>query len=231
MPRQSSKKSRLTNLEVHYRVFISLVVAAIVFFSIKNTSLATSTVILLTWNGFSLSALIMDWLIILKADPQEFKKSNTLDDSSRTMIFVLVILASFISLFAIIFLLTSQKHATPNELRGHVLLVIGSVITSWFLVHTIFTFRYVHMYYDTDNDDGSDKPMGGLQFPGNEKYPDFLDFVYFSFVLGMTFQVSDVEISDRQIRRVAWMHGMISFAYNTAIVALSINIISGLVGK
>ena len=86
-------------------------------------------------------------------------------------------------------------------------------------------------FYDTTNDDGTSKAKGGLDFPGGEKNPDFLDFVYFSFVLGMTFQVSDVEISDKQMRRLAWVHGLISFAFNTAIVALSINVISGLVSQ
>lgn len=221
-------RKSLMHLEVHYRVFISLIVASIVFFSIWHTSLLASSIILLTWMGFAISAIILDWIIILTAHPQEFKKITTLDDSSRMMIFIIVIGASLVSLFAILFLLKSSRGAPPEDVTGHVFLVIGSVITSWWLVHTIFAFRYAHMFYDTDNDDGSKKPKGGLEFPGGEKNPDFLDFVYFSYVLGMTFQVSDVEISDRQMRRIAWIHGLISFAFNTAIVALSINIISGL---
>ncbi|MGZ4001637.1 MAG: DUF1345 domain-containing protein, partial [Mucilaginibacter sp.] len=113
---------------------------------------------------------------------------------------------------------------------GHILLSICAVIVSWWHVHTVFTMRYAHLYYDTNCDDGSARKGGGLQFPGADE-PDYLDFVYFSFVLGMTFQVSDVEISSRQIRRLAWVHSLISFAFNTAIVALSINIISGLVSQ
>ena len=110
------------------------------------------------------------------------------------------------------------------------MLAIGAVFISWWLVHTIFTMRYAHMYYDTDTDDGKPKEVGGLQFP-DETEPDYLDFVYFSFVIGMTFQVSDVEISSREIRRLAWLHGLLSFGFNTAIVALSINVISGLVAQ
>src|ERR1700743_2684598 len=145
------------------------------------------------------------------------------------MIFIIVIGASIASLFAIIFLLKMTKGASREDINAHIFLVITSVIVSWVLVHTLFTLRYAHMYYDTDDDEGNAKPMGGLEFP-KEENPDYLDFVYFAFVIGMTFQVSDVEISDRQIRRLAWVHGMISFAFNTAIVALSINVISGLVG-
>jgi len=219
----------LLRLDAHYRVIISLAVAAIVFFSIFKTDVSVSSIILLTWMGFAISAIVMDWIIILSSHPQEFRKITTLEDSSRTMIFVIVIGASLASLLAILFLLKSSKGASDEEITGHVFLVIGSVITSWWLVHTIFALRYAHLYYDTDDDKGHSKKIGGLEFP-NEDSPDFLDFVYFSFVLGMTFQVSDVEISDRTMRRLAWVHGLISFAFNTAIVALSINVISGLAG-
>jgi uncharacterized membrane protein len=109
-------------------------------------------------------------------------------------------------------------------------LAIGSVIVSWWMLHTVFTMSYAHLYYTStpDPDDAETEVIGGLQFP-DEKKPDYLDFVYFSFVVGMTFQVSDVEISSRSIRRLVLLHGLISFAFNTAIVALSINVVSGLV--
>lgn len=108
---------------------------------------------------------------------------------------------------------------------------IGSVVVSWWMLHTVFTMSYAHMYYTKtpQTDDPKDAVIGGLLFP-EENNPDYLDFVYFSFVIGMTFQVSDVEISSRSIRRLALLHALISFAFNTAIVALSINVISGLIG-
>jgi len=94
---------------------------------------------------------------------------------------------------------------------------------SWFLVHTTFSMRYAHLFYgDNENGKGS-----GLGFPGNGS-PDFVDFAYFSFVLGMTFQVSDVEISSRQIRRLSLLHSLIAFIFNTVIVALTINALAGL---
>lgn len=174
----------------------------------------------------------MDWIIIFTADPKTFSETYTLGDSNRTMVFILVIIASVFSLFAIVFLLLEAKNGSKAEVSWHVLLAIGSVIVSWILVHTIFALRYAHLYYDTDDDDsGDNKPVGGLEFPGDEKEPDYLDFAYFSFVIGMTFQVSDVEISDKHLRRLVLVHGLISFAFNTAIVALSINVISGLIEK
>jgi uncharacterized membrane protein len=171
----------------------------------------------------------MDWIIILNAHPKEIRKIARLQDSSRTLIFLVVIAASIISLGAIIFLLKGTKGQAEADVTGHILLAMASVIVSWWLVHTLFTMRYAHLYYDTDNNDDKELPVGGLEFPGDEKEPDYIDFVYFSFVIGMTFQVSDVQITDRKIRRLVLMHGLISFAFNTAIVALSINVVSSLV--
>jgi uncharacterized membrane protein len=172
----------------------------------------------------------MDWTIILSSHPREVRKIARLQDSSRTVLFLFVIVAAVISLGAILFLLTSTKGHGEKTITTHILLAMGSVFVSWWLVHTIFALRYAHLYCDIDTDEGETRPGGGLQFPGGNE-PDYLDFIYFSFVIGMTFQVSDVEISSRQIRRLAWMHGLISFAFNTAIVALSINIISTLISS
>jgi uncharacterized membrane protein len=215
-------------LDAHYRLLISLLISAIVFFPIQD-KFSLPAVILFTWISFASTIIIMDWIIILSSHPREVRKIAKLQDPSRTFLFLFVIAASLASFGAIVFLLKSSKGhgATVNE---HILLAITAVIISWWLLHTIFTLRYAHLYYDTDKDDGTPRAAGGLDFPGDEE-PDYMDFVYFSFVLGMTFQVSDVEISSKEIRRLAWMHGMLSFAYNTAILALSINVISGMVAQ
>jgi uncharacterized membrane protein len=222
-------KGLFFRLDAHYRLLISLAVSALVFFFIHNSQ-SVPAVILLTWISFALVVIIMDWIIILWSHPREVRKIAKLQDSSRTFIFLFVIAASLMSMVAILFLLMSTKGLPPASVSKHIFLAITAVIISWWLVHTVFTLRYAHMYYDTDTDDGKPVPVGGLEFPGKED-PDYLDFVYFSFVLGMTFQVSDVEISAREIRRWAWLHGLLSFAFNTAIVALSINVISGMVAK
>jgi uncharacterized membrane protein len=208
-------------------MYISFGVALIAFFLVR-TQFSIPAVALITWVAFALAIIIMDWIIILNAHPREIRKIAKLQDSSRLLIFLFVIVSSIISLGAILFLLKSTKSLPEADVTGHILLAMASVIVSWWLVHTLFTMRYAHMYYDTDTDDGNTTPVGGLEFP-EEKEPDYLDFVYFSFVIGMTFQVSDVEISDRHIRRLAWMHGLIAFAFNTAIVALSINIVSSMI--
>jgi uncharacterized membrane protein len=216
-------------LDAHYRLGVAFGVSLIVFLFIQGR-FSFPAVSLFTWIGFALTVIALDWTVIITSHPREVRKIAKIQDSSRTFIFLFVIAASVISMVAIVFLLKSAKGHSGRSVSEHILLAIGAVIVSWWLVHTIFTMRYAHMYYDTDTDDGKPKKIGGLIFP-EEIEPDYLDFVYFSFVVGMTFQVSDVEISSRAIRRWAWFHGLLSFAFNTAIVALSINVISGLVAQ
>ncbi len=221
-------KNTFFTFDAHYRVVISFG-AALVAFLLTRPKLSWPATSLITWVAFALAIIIMDWIIIFNAHPKEIRKIAKLQDSSRTLIFLFVIAASVISLGAILFLLKSTKSLPAADVTGHIILAMASVIVSWWLVHTLFTMRYAHMYYDDDTDDGEKTEVGGLEFPGKHTEPDYLDFVYFSFVVGMTFQVSDVEISDRAMRRLAWVHGLVSFAFNTAIVALSINIVSSMI--
>ncbi|PTQ94150.1 putative membrane protein [Mucilaginibacter yixingensis] len=212
-------------LDAHYKVYIAVIVTAIVYFLVRS-HVSNWEQVLIPWTAFAFTITALDWVIILTCHPREIRKTASLEDSHRTLIFLFVILASVASLVAILFLLKSPKSTSDAEVTRHVLLSMGAVVISWCLVHTIFTMRYAHLYYAPD--EGSHKPIGGLQFP-EEPAPDYLDFVYFGFVLGTTFQVSDVEISSRPIRRLALLHGLIAFAFNTAILALSINVVSGLI--
>lgn len=214
-------------LDAQHRILIS-VIAGVITFSIAYTQFRWPAIVLITWVSCALTMIAMDWIIIFNAHPREIRKIARLQDSSRALIFLFVIAASFVSLGSILFLLKSTKGGSESMVTTHILLGMGSVIVSWWLVHTLFTMRYAHFYYSPDVDNPNDQ-REGLEFPGDEKEPDYLDFVYFSFVIGMTFQVSDVEISSRQIRRLALLHAIISFAFNTAIVALSINVVSSLV--
>ncbi|MES2111279.1 MAG: DUF1345 domain-containing protein [Bacteroidota bacterium] len=215
-------------LDAHYRLLIALAVAIITFFCFRSNAHLPSLV-LFTWVSFALTVILLDWAIIITSHPREVRAIAQLEDSSRTIIFLFVLAAAIASLGAIVSLLKSAKGHAAN-VNQHILLAIFSVVVSWWLVHTIFTLLYAHLYYDTVNDDGTKKQVGGLDFPGKDE-PDYLDFVYFSFVIGMTFQTSDVCISSRKIRRFNLVHSLLAFAFNTAILALSINVISGLVSQ
>jgi len=215
-------------MDAHYRLMMALMVSAIVLIFFWQR-LSVPELALAGWIGCALTIIILNWIIILSSHPREVKKVAKLQDSSRTFLFGFIIVASLVSLVAIVFLLKSTtKGISEVSKNEHILLAISAVAISWWLVHTVFSLRYAHLFYDTTTDDGGTKKGGGLDFP-DTKDPDFLDFIYFGFVVGMTFQVSDVQITDRNIRRLCLLHGLISFAFNTAIVALSINVISGLI--
>ncbi|MDO3627899.1 DUF1345 domain-containing protein [Mucilaginibacter sp. BT774] len=229
MPRKiTANRALIFRMDAQYRLLIALVFGGIAYFLFPKAA-SWPAQVLTIWIVFALTIIILDWTAIFWSHPLEVRKIAKLQDSSRYVLFLFVIIASIVSLVAIVFLLKSSKgHA--SGVASHVLLAMAAVIVSWTLVHTIFTMRYAHLYYDTNKDDGTPRKGGGLQFP-DELEPDYLDFAYFSFVIGMTFQVSDVEISSRLIRRHALVHSLISFAFNTTIVALSINVISGLVAQ
>ena len=213
----------LKYLDSHHRQFIALAIALITYFLTRKLSLPIN--IMLTWISYALSIIISSWISILSMHPKDVRKVAKLEDSSVTFIFLFIVASAFASLFAVILLLTSVKGSAPEQIAPHVILSIASVAISWWLTHTVFTLRYAHLFYSTQK--GKEEYAAGLEFP-KEPEPDYLDFVYFAYVIGMTFQVSDVEISSRKIRRLAWAHGILSFVFNTVIVALSINIISGL---
>jgi uncharacterized membrane protein len=184
------------------------------------------------WIAFSGSFLIFSWVVILSSHPKGLRNIASEQDSSRTLIFLFVLFAAFISVFAIIVLLQKTPDTSKKGLTYHILLAAAAVFCSWTLIQTLFTLRYAHLYYTYPDKDAhaSGKNNGGLLFPSTP-LPDYLDFAYFSFVLGMTFQVSDVQIISPVLRRIALVHGFLSFVYNTIIIALSINIISGVIGR
>ncbi|WP_431199592.1 DUF1345 domain-containing protein [Mucilaginibacter sp. P19] len=226
-----SKKLNLTRLDAHHKLYVALTLAVICWL-ITRGSLSPSTQFMVAWLAYALVSLTLSALTIFNVHPAVMHQDAHAQDSSKTLVFLFAIFASVASLFAIVLLLRSGSGNDARQLTLHVLLSLACVVGSWILVHTIFTFRYAHYFY-CDMEDGKDsktyKP-GGLEIP-NESRPDYLDFAYFSFVIGMTFQVSDVQITSRRIRRLALLHGLLSFSFNTVIVALSINVIAGLVQK
>jgi uncharacterized membrane protein len=221
---------RIYRIPAHTRLMIALIVSLIIFAISGRTSPAIQFI--LVWSSFSFSSLVLFWITILKAGVHEVKNIARRQDSSRTIVFVFVLVSAIISLFAVIFLLKILPDRKVAGYWYHIGFSIISVVLSWTLIHTVFTFRYAHLFYTCRREEkGIEKEdEGGLQFP-NEDSPDYLDFAYFSFVIGMTFQVSDVTITSRQIRHLALFHALISFVYNTVILALSVGILAALVNS
>jgi uncharacterized membrane protein len=102
---------------------------------------------------------------------------------------------------------------------------VATLALSWLTTNVSFAYRYAHEYYTKTQDEGG--VDGGIEFPKDDR-PDYLDFIYFSFVLGMTFQVSDCNVTSKKLRRLATLQGLIGFLFNTVILALSVNIAAGL---
>ncbi|CAA9197761.1 DUF1345 domain-containing protein [Flavobacterium sp. NPDC079362] len=224
-----SKINWISQVDSHLRLYISVVIGIAVFFILGDMEKA-SIHWMSSWLAFSGTYLFLCWMTILSCHPRELHKIAEKQDSGRSLVMILILIASLISLIGIILFYRTSGEMKDNELLIHILLTILSAIFAWWLVHTTFTFKYAHLYYAVGEQKEGRHVYGGLDFP-DENTPDYLDFCYFSFVLGTTFQVSDVNITARHIRRIALLHGLLSFFFNTIILALSINIIAGLIEK
>jgi len=176
------------------------------------------TRILLGWDaGVVLYIGIVSWIIArlqAEAEMDHLRERAAKEDEGRVAVLVLTVTATLAS-FAAIIILLGQHHdkSAPHQL----IFASATILLSWAFVHFIFATHYAHEFYS----EGA--TASGLKFPSKEK-PDYLDFLYFSFVIGMTFQVSDVAITSRSIRRTVLAHAIISFLFNVALLAIMVNI-------
>jgi len=138
----------------------------------------------------------------------------------------IITLAGAFSLFAVAIVLEGARNLAGSERAVALAIGVLTVLLSWTTLHVIYAVHYAHIYYDPAERQDGVKVRGGLEFPGT-KEPDYWDFVYFSFVIGMTCQVSDVQITARHLRHLATAQGIISFFYNTVVVALAVNVVAG----
>jgi uncharacterized membrane protein len=195
------------------RTFISIAIGIVAFFLLPG-SLRLVTRLLIGWDIFVALYLVLVCTLVFRSGLVHIRRNAVLQDDGRFLILLVTALGAFASIVAIIFGLDAQHRSSPE-----LALATVTIALSWAAVHTSFALHYAHEFYR------GAKP-GGLDFPkGHEdEDPDYWDFVYFSFVIGMTAQVSDVGVTDRIIRRTATVHGIISFVFNTALVALMVNI-------
>ncbi|PLK45274.1 DUF1345 domain-containing protein [Emticicia sp. TH156] len=222
---------RINHMDAHHKLYISLAALILTFLVLLRLDVGTSLALMIAWITFVSISLLLSWITILTSHPSDVKYEAHAQDSSRTLVFCFVVAAVFASLLAIIILLKGTAGKSDEGVFVNVLVPLSCVAGSWWLLHTVFTLRYAHFFYcDMDHDGTKHVKPEGLNFPEDSE-PDYMDFTYFSFVIGMTFQVSDVEITSKRIRRLAWMHGVLSFAFNTFIVAFTINIIASLFQK
>jgi uncharacterized membrane protein len=179
---------------------------------------------LLAWDIGSLVFLLLVTALFLRADPRQMPDYAKAQEEGEWTLFWLVTAGTLISFVAILGEFSGLKDASGSSRALRVSLVGATLVLTWLVTQATFALRYAHEYYQRNDTGGVD---GGLDFP-KEDCPDYWDFFYFAAVLGMTFQVSDVEITARKLRRLATLHGMLGFGYNTVVVALTVNLAAGL---
>ena len=194
------------------RTFAALAIGIVVCLLLPS-SLRMVTRLLIGWDTFIAIYLLLVYGMMLRGGSKHIRRNAALQDDGSFVILMVAAFGAFASIAAIVFELGASKNATELALA------VVTIASSWAAVHTTFSLHYAHQFYR------GPKP-GGLAFPEGEKKedPDYWDFVYFSFVIGMTAQTSDVGITDKSIRRTSVAHGIVSFIFNTALVALMVNI-------
>ena len=209
-----------------HRVLISLGLSGLMLLGIQNTTLDVLVKLLILWDVYVLSYCVLSWVVFFTHTCSQTKEQARKEDGSRIFVYFVIILSSLASLITVLLLLMSLDNADTSPMLYAPIAVVGMLL-SWMMVHITFTFHYAHLYYDDDEQGNTHEHVGGLNFP-NETKPDYLDFAYFSFTIGMTFQVSDVQVTSRQLRKVVLFQSLLSFALNTFVVALTINLVAGL---
>lgn len=207
------------------RRLIFVVALGIVTFVLPRDYLTADWRLLLAWDVGALAYLTLAWFAVALADDDMTRVRAQLYDQSGYVIFLLVSTAASASFVTIGFIVRHIKTLDFWPRAGYLTLTIAALLLSWLLIQTLFAFHYARIYYGRETP--GHKYAGGLKFPDDSE-PDYLDFIYYSFVVGMTSQVSDVAVLSRHMRRITTIHSVLTFVFNIAILAMSINIIAGL---
>ena len=216
----------ISRQDARHRVGVGLAAGAAVFFAARGHLRLWSAAIA-GWNAVAVIIVALDWVTILTTPQRKIRQLAQQQDLSRFLVFLFVVVTASAALFAVGFLVNVKRSLTDGHFIVHLLLTLITVVFSWTLVHTVYGLRYAHAFYGDSDEPGAHQHAGGLLFPG-DRPPNYFDFAYFSFVIGMTCQVSDVQIISRRMRRIALVHSILSFGFNTMILALLINTVSSL---
>jgi len=176
---------------------------------------ALASCLLVGWDVGVGLYLVLAFELMVRSDVQSIRRRAALQDEGQLAILVLTVAAALASLGAIVAELGTG--AGGARLPSHLAGATVTILLSWTFIHTIFALHYAHEFYD-------EEAGGGMAFPGGDGDPDYWDFAYFSFVVGMTSQVSDVSVTSKRIRRTVAAHGVVSFLFNAALLALTVNI-------
>ena len=223
-PRQVLPPLPVRVARLHDKLFISVAFGIVVLLALIPANWWMATKFLVGWDTGVALYLALTHPVISRSDVARIRRRAAEQDEGAIAILLLTIVATLASLVAIVFELGGLKQAPQGQAIAQVLLAVATILLSWSFVHTIFSFHYAHEYYG----ERRDGKIGGLKFPGDAK-PDYWDFLYFSLVIGMTSQVSDVAVTSKVIRRMVAVHGVLSFFFNLTVLALTVNMVSNLV--
>jgi uncharacterized membrane protein len=182
---------------------------------------------ILGWDVLCLGFIVSTLWGMARRSPDAIRARAAQDDQGRAVILAVVLSAAVAAVVAVALELSLAKTAHGLERAIRVGLAFGTVAASWFLVHLIFALHYAHGYYGRHA--GAAGDAEGLRFPGDEP-PDYWDFLHFSVIIGVASQTADIAISAKPLRRLNTVHALFSFAFNTVIVALTINLLASLFG-
>lgn len=178
--------------------------------------------VLVAWDVAALAFVLPVWLFLPRLDAAATEQVATREDDSRAVVDVVLVASSLVSLVGVVL---GLAHAGDRHGAAAFVLTVVSVLTvlvSWVTVQTLFTLRYARLYYGD--------PVGGITFGTPDDRPDYLDFAYLAFTVGMTFQVSDTGVGVRAVRRTVLRHALLSYVYGTVIVGVTINVLGSLIG-
>jgi uncharacterized membrane protein len=202
---------------LHIRLIVAAAFGAAVVMALLVLPWRMPTRILVGWDAGVSLYLVLIWRVAANCSVETIRYRAAVTDEGAIALLLFTTAAAVASLAAVI----AELGHSPGPVR--ISLGIGTVLLSWLFMHAMFALHYAHEFYG----EGRDHRIGGLIFPGDED-PDYWDFLYYSLVVAMTAQVSDVQISSKTIRRLTTVHGAISFFFNIAVLALGINIVSSL---
>lgn len=206
------------------RLLVSATLGGGVAAGCRAVGLPLVEALLIGWCSFAFLSLLLSGLTLgLHGDiprPDEVARN----DQSSTAMLVVVLLGCAASVTAIGALLLTSRDLSAGERWPHGLLAVVAILLSWLLIHVRFAFHYAHRDLETRP---ASKGHSALDFPGTPQ-PDYLDYLYFSFVVGMTSQVSDVTVHTRAMRRLVLWHSLLSFGFNLLILALAVNTLAAL---
>jgi uncharacterized membrane protein len=174
--------------------------------------------VLIAWCLAALVLIVGVWIEILPADAERTMQLSTIEDSSRAFADLVLVTASTASLIGVGFVLVKGGDTSGLATAGITALAVASVVLAWATVHTVFTLRYAHLYWSA---------RGGVDF-NEDTEPDYRDFAYLAFTIGMTYQVSDTDLTTKVMRRAALRHALMSYLFGTAIIAMTINVVASL---